>query len=51
MENKEVMVEEEKNVLEDEQGYAMTYNVTIVSACATVAMFVLGTILYLTIVG
>ena len=51
MENKEVMVEEEKNVLEDEKGYAMTYNITIVSACATVAMFVLGTMLYLAIVG
>lgn len=51
MENKEVVVEEKKNTLEDEQGYAMTYNITIVSAIATVAMFVLGTALYLTIVG
>ena len=51
MEEKDMIVEEEKNVLEDEQGYAMTYNITIVSACATVAMFVLGTMLYLAIFG
>ena len=51
MEEKEVLVEEEKNVLEDEQGFSMAYNITMVSAIATVAMFVLGTALYLTIVG
>ena len=44
-------VEEKESVLESEQGYAFAYNLTMVSAVATVAMFVIGTALYLTIVG
>ena len=41
---------ENKNALENDKGFALMYNITMVSACATVAMFVLGTILYLAIV-
>ena len=40
----------EKKAL-DEKGYSLAYNITMVSAVATVAMFVLGTALYLTVVG
>ena len=45
------MVEKEENVLENDKGFAMMYNITMVSAVATVAMFVIGTALYLTVVG
>ena len=40
----------EKDAL-NEKGYSFAYNLTMVSAVATVTMFVLGTALYLTIVG
>lgn len=50
MEEREI-VEKEENILENERGFSMMYNLTMVSAVATVAMFVLGTALYLTVVG
>ena len=52
MEEKEVVKTEteEKNALDD-KGFSVMYNLTMVSAVATVAMFVIGTALYLTIVG
>lgn len=45
------IVTKEENILENEKGFNMMYNLTMVSAVATVAMFVLGTALYLTVVG
>ena len=42
---------EKKDSLDNEQGFSMTYNLTIVSAVATVVVFVIGTALYLTVVG
>lgn len=45
MENKE-----EHNVLDNEKGFSMAYNLTMISAIATVVMFVIGTALYLTVV-
>lgn len=50
VEEREVEVQEE-NILENEKGFNMMYNLTMVSAVATVAMFVLGAALYLTVVG
>ena len=41
MEEKEVVKTEEKNALDD-KGFAMMYNITMVSAAATVAMFVIA---------
>lgn len=49
MEEKEIMTE--KSSVDNEKGFAFAYNLTMVSAVATVAMFVIGTALYLTIVG
>lgn len=54
MEEKEIMTEEQvenKSSLENDKGFAAMYNITMVSAVATVAMFVIGTALYLTVVG
>ena len=58
MEEREIMtkdvneVEKEvDNSIDNEQGFAFSYNLTMVSAVATVAMFVIGTALYLTIAG
>ena len=56
MEEREIMTKdlEEKELdssIKSEQGFAFAYNLTMVSAVATVAMFVIGTALYLTIVG
>lgn len=48
MEERKVETYEEKG-LKSEQGFAFAYNLTMVSAVATVAMFVIGTALYLTI--
>lgn len=42
---------ENENILENDKGFAMMYNITMVSAVATVVMFVIGTALYLTVVG
>ena len=42
------VVEEEKNILDD-KGFAFMYNLTMVCGVATVAMFVLGTALYLAV--
>lgn len=42
---------ENEKPLDNEQGFSMAYNLTIVSAVATVVMFVIGTALYLTVVG
>lgn len=50
MEEREV-AEKKENILDNEKGFNMMYNLTIVSAVATVAMFVIGTALYLTVVG
>lgn len=50
MKEKEI-VEKEENILENDKGFAMMYNITMVSAVATVIMFVIGTALYLTVVG
>ena len=46
-----VTKETEKSSLDNDKGFAMMYNITMVSAVATVTMFVIGTALYLTIVG
>ena len=55
MEEKEVLLSEEEEMaasdVNNEKGFSMTYNLTLVSAVATVAMFVVGTALYLTIVA
>lgn len=54
MEEREFIDEEEKvekSSLDNEQGFAFAYNLTMVASVATVAMFVIGTALYLTIVG
>ena len=53
VEEREIITEEEKveNVLENDKGFAFAYNLTMVSAIATVAIFVIGTALYLTIAG
>lgn len=42
---------EDHSILDNEKGYSMAYNLTIVSAIATVVMFVIGTALYITLVG
>ena len=39
------------NSMNNEKGFALYYNLTMVSAVATVAMFVIGTAIYLTIAG
>ena len=49
VENKEMVMEEE-NILND-KGFSFMYNLTMVSAVATVAMFVLGTALYLAVMA
>lgn len=54
MEEKEIMTEEQvenKSSLDNDKGFTVMYNITMVSAVATVAMFVIGTALYLTVVG
>lgn len=48
MDKKEI-VSEEGNILND-KGFSVVYNLTMVSAVATVAMFVIGTAIYLTVV-
>ena len=55
MEEKEIIsekeeIKEEENVLND-KGFSFMYNLTMVSAVATVTMLVLGTALYITVVG
>ncbi len=50
MENKKEVISEEENILND-KGFSLMYNITMVSAIATVAMFVLGTALYLTVMN
>lgn len=55
MEQREFMTEElnevkEENVLNN-KGFSIMYNMTMVSAVATVAMFVIGTAIYLTVMG
>lgn len=50
MEEKEVVeVENEKKDALDDKGFSLMYNLTMVSAVATVVMFVIGTALYLTV--
>ena len=49
MEEKEI-VSEEENVLND-KGFSFMYNLTMVSAIATVTMLVLGTALYITVMS
>lgn len=48
MDKKEI-VSEEENILNN-KGFSVVYNLTMVSAVATVAMFVIGTAIYLTVV-
>ena len=50
MEERNEVVKEEENILND-KGFSFMYNLTIVSAVATVAMLVLGLALYLTVVS
>ena len=50
MKDKKEIVSEEENVLND-KGFSFMYNLTMVAGVATVAMFALGTALYLTVVG
>ena len=47
MEERKV-VNEEENILND-KGFSFVYNLTMVSAVATVAMFVLGLAVYLSV--
>ena len=47
---KEVLDTEKKNVLDD-KGFSFMYNLTMVAGIATVAMFVLGTALYITVLS
>ncbi len=49
MDKKEI-VSEEENILND-KGFSVVYNLTMVSAVATVAMFVIGTAIYLTVMA
>lgn len=51
MEEKKVVEEQKESTLENDKGFSIMYNLTMVSAVATVAMFVIGTALYLTVVG
>lgn len=50
MKDKKEIVSEEENVLND-KGFSFMYNLTMVAGVATVAMFVLGTALYLTVLS
>lgn len=54
MEEKKIIEEQKESTestLENDKGFSIMYNLTMVSAVATVAMFVIGTALYLTIAG
>lgn len=42
------IISEEENVLND-KGYAFTYNLTMVAAVATVAIFTIGVALYIAV--
>ena len=50
MKNKKEIISEEENVLND-KGFSFMYNLTMVAGIATVAMFVLGTALYITVLS
>ena len=50
MEENKKIVSEEENVLND-KGFSFMYNLTMVAGIATVAMFVLGTALYITVLS
>jgi len=50
MEKEKEIVSKEENVLND-KGFSFMYNLTMVAGVATVAMFVLGTALYLTVLS
>ena len=50
MEEKKEVVREEDNILND-KGFSFMYNLTMVSAVATVAMLVLGLALYLAVLS
>ncbi len=47
----ELLEEEKKEDAMNDKGFAMMYNITMVSAVATVIMFVIGTALYLTVMS
>ena len=49
-EEKVETLSEEENVLND-KGFSFMYNLTMVCAVATVAMFVVGTAIYLTVMS
>lgn len=54
LEEREIMTEElnvEKSNVNNEKGFAFAYNLTVVSAVTTVAIFVIGTALYLTLMS
>ena len=50
MEDKREIISDEENVLND-KGFSFMYNLTMVCGVATVAMFVLGTAIYLAAVS
>ena len=50
MEEENKVVSEEKNVLDD-KGFSFMYNLTMVSAIATIAMFILGLAIYLAVLS
>ncbi len=50
MKEEKEIVSKEENVLND-KGFSFMYNLTIVAGVATVAMFVVGTALYLTVLS
>ena len=50
MEDKREVVSEEEDILND-KGFSFMYNLTMVSAVATVAMFVVGTAIYLAVMS
>lgn len=47
---KEMEIVEEENILDD-KGFAFMYNLTMVCGVATVALFVIGTAIYLAAVS
>ena len=50
MAKKKVEEVKEENILDD-KGFALMYNLTMVCGIATVAMFVIGTAIYLAVVS
>lgn len=50
MEEKKEVLTEEEDILND-KGFALIYNISMVSSIATVAMFIVGLALYLAVIA